>query len=227
MRITERDVQLVKDMALSHVLSRDQILSLKYFSSVTRANTRIRELRSLQLIRRIETPFFGQSLYSVGIRASDVVGKRIAPIIAARSASPRFLQHALMLTNARIRLMDKGARSWRFEQQLRAAFRFGGKDYEIRPDGLAATPAGLVAVEVDMGHVAPPKFKEKLITFDAFVASGECERQWHSETFTLLVLTPGRARAQSLARLKPQNCRFTLFSQTFDQFGLKPVGGWS
>lgn len=227
MRITERDVLLVKDLALSHVLSRDQILSLKYFSSVTRANTRLRELRSLQLVRRIETPFFGQSLYAVGAKASDLVGRRIAPIIAARSPSPRFLQHALMLTNARIRLMDKGATAWRFEQQLRSMFRYGGKDNEIRPDGFATTPAGIVAVEVDMGHVAPAKFKEKLRAFDAFVASGECERQWHRETFTLLVLTPGAARAASLARLQPSNCHFSLVSQTFAQFGIAPVGGWS
>lgn len=94
--------------------------------------------------------------------------------------------------------------------------------------GLLRRQAGIVAVEVDMGHVAPAKFKEKLLALDAFVASGECERRWHRETFTLLVLTPGRARALSLARLKPQNCHLQpRLPDLRTVWPVTPFGGWS
>lgn len=227
MRVTERDIRLVKDMALSHVLSRDQLIALGYFSSVTRANTRTRLLRNLGLITIINTPYFGQSLYTVGAKAKELVGDRIAPIIAARSPSPRFLQHALSLTNVRVALLSRGATAWRFEQQLRTTFRFAGRDYDVRPDGMAVTPKGLIAVEADLGHVAPAKFREKLRAYDAFVASGECQRCWHEETFRLLTVTTAKLRASRLSRLTPPRSAFEHLCQTYDQIGVTLAGGWS
>lgn len=227
MRLTTRDSQLIKDMALSHVLSRDQIIDLRYFSSITRANTRLRGLQSLGLLRKIETPFFAQSLYAVGSKAEIVLGERIARIVAGRSQSPRFLQHALCTTNVRIAMMKNGATGWRFEQQLRSCFDFQGKSYEVRPDGMAVYPSGLVAVEVDLGHVAPTKFREKLVGYSAFVESGECSRQWKASTFSLLVVTTGKLRASRLCKLVPAKASFEFECHTFDRLGISFAGSWS
>jgi hypothetical protein len=227
MRLTERDIRLLKDMALSHVLSRDQIVALRYFGSVTRVNTRVRGLRKLGLVRRIETPFFAQSLYSVSVKAADIVGERIAPLIGPRGESPRFLQHALSVTNVRLALLQKGAEHWRFEQQLRASFSFAGREFQVRPDGMAIVAGKLVAVEVDLGHVAPAKFREKLRAFDLFVTSGECSRQWNSPTFKLLAITTGKARAASLRRLASSHSTFPFECFTFDECGIARIGGWS
>lgn len=228
MQLTNRDLQVLKDMALSHVLSRDQILELGYFSTVTRVNARLRELMGIGLVKRLETPFFAQSLYMASATATDVIGERIAPLLASRSGSPRFLQHALSVTNARICLLRKGASTWRFEQQLRATFGVGGKPIEVRPDGLAVIPEkGLLAVEVDLGHVNPAKFAEKLRAYEAFIATNECEHAWGEPTFRLLTLTTGSLRAKHLARCLPAGSSLTLDVLTFDQFGVQAASNWS
>lgn len=227
MRLTLRDHRLIRDMALSHVLSRDQVIALRYFSSVTRANTRLRELRSLGLVRRIETPFFGQALYSVGPKAKEVLGERIGQIVAGRTGSPRFLQHAISVTFVRIALIDRGATAWRFEQQLRSTFEYFGRTYEVRPDGMVIGCSGLIAIEVDLGHVAPTKFKAKLDAYEAFVRCGEAKRQWHHDSFKLLTITTGPLRASRLKRLVPRDCPNEFAFMTFDQLGLPKVGSWS
>ncbi|MES1228329.1 MAG: replication-relaxation family protein [Armatimonadota bacterium] len=227
MKFTPRDVKLVRDIALSHVLSRDQILGLGYFGSVTRANTRLRILRELGMVKRLETPFFAQHLYAVGPWAGPLLGDQIGRLVSGRRESPRFLQHALSVTNARLYLASKGASNWFFEAQARTTFRHNERGCEARPDGLAVLPSGLTAVEVDLGHVAPAKFKEKLLGYDAFIASGECARLWKEPCFKLLVLTTGRLRAEHLCGLLPSPCRFDFRAVTFADLGIASVGAWS
>ncbi len=227
MRMTSRDVRLVKDIALSHLLSRDQIIELRYFSSVTRANTRLRELAKFGFVRTLTTPFFGQQLYMAGRRAETIVGERISSLLRGRAESPRFVRHALSVTNVRLKLLSKGATEWRFEQQLGVSFQFAGKDFEVRPDGLAVTENGLIAVEADLGHVAPQKFKEKLMAYDAFVSSGVCRETWKSDGFRLLIVTSGPLRASRLSRLVlPGQLFETAFHDT-SELGIQFPGAWS
>lgn len=227
MRLTSRDQKLVRDIALSHVLSRDQIIALGYFTSVTRANTRLRELRSQGLVSELATPLFGQFLYSAGSRASEIVGERVAPILLGRSSSPRFIQHALSLTNVRLSLLAKGATAWRFEQQCKVTFSHAGKVLELKPDGIALTKSGIILVEVDLGHVAPAKFREKLRSFEAFALSGECQRLWKVDSFSVLTVTTGRLRARRLTKLVPENSPFAFSCKAHDELGIAFAGGWS
>lgn len=227
MKLIDRDVSVIRDLALSHVLSRDQLLSLGYFSSVTRTNTRLRQLAAERLIHRLKTPFFGQSLYSVGSKAVEILGPRLGAMVSARSDSPRFLQHALYATNVRIELSKRGSTGWRYEQQLRSKFKYQGRNFEVRPDGLAFMPSCPTAVEVDLGHVTPSKFQSKLAAYDAFVRSGEAERQWSIPTFKLLTLTTGSKRAVHLYRLAPNNPAFDFLCVPFEELGVPPIGAWS
>lgn len=227
MELTPRDFRLLKDLALSHVLSRDQILALGYFGTVTRVNTRLRQLRAEGLVKRLETPFFSQSLYVVGAKAGPALGTRISRIVAGRSGSPRFLQHALMVTQTRIALMDKGATQWRFEQQLHAQFDRRGRPLEVRPDGLAVMPAGPVAIEVDLGHVAHDKFAAKLRSYSTFITCGACREHWQLPDFKVLVLTTSRSRATKLTGLLTDSASLALRCTTFEELGLPLIGGWS
>lgn len=227
MRITERDRRLLRDMALSHVLSRDQIIALNYFGSVTRTNTRLRQLRSERIVRTIATPFFAQHLYSVGPQAPSLLNERISSLVAARTGSPRFLQHALCVTNVRIALLKRGATAWRFEQQAHSVFEWQGQSLEVRPDGLALFGDRITAVEVDLGHVAPAKFREKLLALDTFLACGSCQRQWKVEGCKLLVVTTGKLRARRLERLIPPQCKFDYAFVPHDQLGIPFAGAWS
>lgn len=228
MLITDRDVQILRDIALSHVMSRDQLISLGYFASVTRVNARLQHLCGEGLIRRLETPFCQQSLYVVTRRSADLVGAQVAALISGRSGTPRFLQHALSVTNTRIRLLERGATAWRFEQQVSVTFSAGGRQHEVRPDGLAVFPARRVlAVEVDLGHVAASKFRAKLASYDRFARAGACTSAWGVPTFRLLTLTTTACRATRLAALTPPDARFEHVATTYADFGVPSVGAWS
>ncbi len=226
MKLTARDIQVVKDIALSHVLTRDHIIELGYFSSITRANTRLRGLIACGLIQRLPTPFFGQSIYCPGKRAPHVVGEKIAPLIRRRAESPRFLQHAMCVTNVRLALVKRGSTGWRFEQQATASFASKQKWDEVRPDGLSLTPSGLVAVEVDLGHVPTQKLKQKLHSYQTFARTGTCRDHWQAETFSLLFVTNSDTRAHRIRRLV-QAFDIDIVVRTFDALDIPTPGSWS
>lgn len=223
MKFTRRDVRLVRDVALSHLLSRDQVIQLGYFGSVTRANTRMRELCAAGCLKRLTTPYFGQSLYMAGPEAADMVGEQIAPLLAGRAGSPRFVRHALAVTSIRIALLEKGASGWRFEQQL---WRTLG-EHVLRPDGLALTDGLPAFVEADLGHVSPQKFREKLLGYRKLARGGHAERLYGLPEFRLLVVTTGPRRSRQLRSLLPEDARFGYLVQTFEELGAPLPGGWS
>lgn len=225
MRITERDRKLVTDLALSHVLSRDQILELGYFSSICRVNARLHELAETKLVRRLETPFFHQSLYIAGCLAHEVVGVQVSRLLERRVGSPRFVRHALSVGSVRIALCRKGG-EWRFEQQLWRQIA-SAKRIEIRPDGLLLTSSLPIFLEVDLGHVAPAKFKEKVLGYQALTHSGHCRDLYGFDHFRLLTITTGTLRARHLRQTLPQNPGFDFLCQTFEEVGARPVPNWS
>lgn len=226
-KITARDVQLVRDVALSHVLSRDQILALKYFSTVTRCNTRLRELKQAGLIRVLETAFSGQNLYVAGPKATDVVGERIATLIKGRRPSPRFIQHALAVTNSRIAICLLRAASWRFEAQVTQSFEFRGREHVLKPDGLCVHEGSATFIEVDLGHVAPAKFREKVKTYEAFIDGLDSATSWGLERLDVLTITTGKLRARKLAGLAPKGSESTFRFTTFQELDVQIPGGWS
>lgn len=222
MRLTDRDLKLVKDLALSHLMSRDQIIEL-YFGSVTRANTRLRQLTKIGLVRRLETPFYSQSIYVPGRLAHEVAGERISKLIEHRAGSPRFVRHALQTTEVRIALTRKGS-EWRFEQQLWRTFLFG-KSFEVRPDGMLLSSIP-VFVEVDLGHVSPAKVKEKVLGYQALAQSGLCQELYKTNQFRLLFATTGGLRSRRLRALVP-NPGFELLCQTLEEIGARQIPNWS
>lgn len=227
MRITDRDIQLLRLIALSHAMTRDQIISEGVFSSVTRLNSRLRQLIGLGLARRLETPFFSQSIYCVTPKSADYLGERVGPLVAGRVGSPRYIQHALMVNEARLEMKRRGMTQWRFEQQLWKTFEYGGQRYQIKPDGLAILPDKHVLIEVDLGHTASKKYAEKLKGFDAFVACGLCESAWNVKQLRVLTLTTGERRRRTLESLTPKNARFLHFVLTYQQFNVPLIGAWS
>lgn len=227
MKLMPRDVKLLRDMALSHVLSRDQIIQLGYFSTVTRANTRLRMLRAAGFVSALPTPFHGQFLYTVGPRAKRVIGERISTVIESRRGTPRFLQHSLMTTNCRIALSEHGWHSWRFEAQLRRSFTVWGQRFEVRPDGMMTFGEKATCIEVDMGHTAPSKFAERLITYDLFQCTDEAMRQWGTGNLSILTVTTSIRRAHALGILSPKDSSVAHEVRTFESLGVRVMGDWS
>lgn len=227
MRLTKRDRQLVRDIALSHAMARDQIIEFAYFSSVRRLNARLRLLVAHGFLKRLDTPFFSQGLYAAGPTAGLIVGEKIGLLLAKRQRSPRFLQHALAVSNIRIAICGNDAAVWRFEQQATTTFSFGGRSLTVKPDGLALSAVACTAVEADLGHVAPQKIREKLETYRAFALSGACRKAWKCERFTVLIITSGPLRARRLRRLCPKDGAFDFRCLAHEDFGVAWPGSWS
>jgi hypothetical protein len=177
------------------------------------------------LVKRYETPYYAQSLYIPGPKARDVSGERIARLLDGRSGTPRFLQHALSVTNVRIALERRAGGQWRYEQQLRRSCE-EGSHFEVRPDGLFLTLSPIF-VEVDLGHVAPTKFAEKLKSYAKLADSGHCESLYGFSSFRLLTVTTGTLRARHLRRLLPREAGFDFLVQTFEEVGAAPIFSWS
>ncbi len=225
MRITQRDVTVLRDLALSHVATRDQLMDLGYFNSITRVNTRLRELATIGLVRRLDTPFFSQGLHIATKRAAEVVGEKISKLIEGRTSSPRFVQHALSVTNVRIALSRRSSGVWRFEQQLWRKVP-GSVSHEVRPDGLFMGTLPIF-IEVDMGHASGSRFKEKLTTYQALARSGNCQSLYGFSQFRVLTVTTGTLRSRHLRRLQPADSEFDFLVQTFDELGATPISPWS
>ena len=226
MRLTERDIRLLKDIALSQVLSRDQIIRLGYFCSVSRCNRRLTQLADAGLLRFLETPFFSQRLFSVHERAKSFLDDaRIAQILTNRRASPMFLRHSLSVTESRIALVAKGAERWRFEVQVHHRFSHRGRSWEVRPDGMVWLSGSPLLIEVDLGHVALPKLAQKLRAYREYALCGAFERAYSAGNGRILVLTTGDRRKAHISRLAGDEGLFQV--QTFRAEGIPLVGGWS
>jgi hypothetical protein len=84
--LTERDHRLVALVARFRLLSRDQLMALAPFGSLTRANTRLAALVRMRALARKNVPVYpghgsAQALYHLGRKAREVV-----PSISASSA---------------------------------------------------------------------------------------------------------------------------------------------
>ncbi len=226
MKVTERDVKLVRDASLSRVLSRSQTIELDYFGSISRANSRLRVLCEEAYLKVLSTPFFGQYLYGPGPRAKEIVGDRIANLLSVRTPSPQLVQHSLAVTSLRVTLCRAGATNWRFEPQVTQAFIWKGNRYEVRPDGFVLEGGTPTFLECDMGHVSLSKFESKLTAFRAFNLSGALGTVHGSDEYRILTVTTSdvrKARIKDLAK----RLEVPMVAKTFEEFGINLPGGWS
>lgn len=225
MRITERDVRLIRDVALSHTLSRDQLIKLGYFRSVSRCNRTMTRLSMSGFVKPLLTPFHGQRLYSATVEATGIVGARIAQLLTNRPTSPRFLLHCLSVTEVRIAVLDSGAEAWRFEAQLRHSFAFHGRAYEVRPDGMAVIEGQPTLIEVDLGHCSSSKLSRKLLAYRNYELCGAFERAYNSSELRVLTFTTSERRKRHFEALAQADERFGCL--TFSEAGVSVPEIWS
>ncbi len=226
MRLTPRDIRIVKEAVLSHVLSRDQFVGLGYFGSESRCTDRLRALCNESYLRVLETPFFGQYLYVPGTRAKEIVGDRLVALITGRSPSPRHVQHSLAVTDVRQVLAAASATKWRFEAQLHQSFSWLGQTYEVRPDGFVERNEIPTFLEVDLGHKGLPAFTETLRAYAALLKSGAFRETYGRESFTLLTVTTCASRkTRMIEAAKSIGVPFTCL--LFEELGIRTPGGWS
>ena len=78
-RLQQRDIELLTEIYSQRLLSRDQIITLGYFNSVSRCNDRLKKLRTERLIATVSHPLGATgspSIYRITARAARLVGRQ-------------------------------------------------------------------------------------------------------------------------------------------------------
>jgi hypothetical protein len=209
MVIQERDRHLLRELAVTRVLDREQAKIVAGFGSTTRANARLLLLTRAGLLRRF---FLGTSgggkkaLYALSAKGAQLVD---VPLRGPRRrkdeslATDVFVQHQIIVNQIYCSLKYRAIpvagvtfRRWiAFHQPLTSGLR-------LIPDGYVelVTPARIAAMflEVDLGNESLTVWKEKVRNYLQFALSGECEREFGQNRFRVLVLVNSERRLLSI-----------------------------
>lgn len=235
MRIQERDRRMVRDVFLHRVVRRDDLIGLGHFNSVPRCNQRLSQLVSAKWLRRIDRVnglLVGQGVYAPGPAATGFLMEELdVAMEEAKKQSrspegPLLIEHALRVLDFRQQLTSEVQRAgldsveWLCEPECLHEFQSKRSNVGtwtktlVKPDAyfLLETPSHRLDcfLEADLGHVALPRFAEKLRTYDRYVESGAFRDAYRAEGFCVLTVTVGERRLSNLAALPTKRCRHLL-----------------
>lgn len=242
LRLEPRDEQLLCDLFLQRLMSREQIERL-YFTSTVRCNARLRQLFDHKLVRRLYppmAPYGAQALYSVGTAALPLIARQLdmdLPEVKRWnrvSSSPAYLEHTLAIVDAWLAFRDALQSDPQWEMETWFSELQCREDYEIKaPDGRvfkeAFNPDGFVRfahreldeyhsyfLEIDRGHTSSGQFLKKLLIHERYLQSGLFQRRFKTETFKTLVITTGQRRVRNLLSLVEKEQSELFWFTTFE-----------
>lgn len=253
MRLEERDEQILCDLFLHRLMSRSQIETL-YFSSTVRCNARLRLLFDHKFVLRHfppAAPFGAQAIYSVGKAALPIISRRLEmdlPEVTRyfrRTQTPTFIEHTLAAVDIWMAFQDAAQASETVNLDLWLAELQCRHEWDIRvPDGRwqreAFKPDGFVRlrkssdylnffIEADLGHTSARQFEGKLTTHQRYLESGLFVQTYGSTTFRTLVVTTGQRRLKNLREIlairESELFWFTTFEALRLEGALEPI--WS
>jgi hypothetical protein len=213
--LTERDRALLSEVTRFGVMSREQLVRLKFFRSKTRANERLR-----RLVKHDYLTTRHQALTRGGPRLIYLPGRALSDTQEARrrfsEASDVFLLHQLGLID--IRLAFEGHTTvtrWLSDKELAAAA------LGVIPDAFLEFLVGpstfCAFVEYDRGTETLGRFQRKVRAYLDAAYSGAFERMFHRKYFRLLVVTDTDRRLSTLsadtARLTDKIVRLTTLTE--------------
>lgn len=208
---TERDRAIVREIARFGVMSRDQLMRLKFFRSKTRANERLKRLvgEGYLAARRQPLSVGGpRFVYLPGRLLDD--GRDIRRRFA--DVSDLFLAHQLGLVDIRLAFEQHATLArWLAEKDL-ASLSLGlvpdaYLEYEVQALTFCAF------VEYDRGTEALGRVERKVRAYLALAHTGQFERAFTRKFFRVLMVadTAGRLAtlSQTTTRLTERVFRFT------------------
>lgn len=213
--LTERDRALLSEVARFGVMSREQLVRLKFFRSKTRANERLRRLAAEGYLatRRQALPLGGPRLiYLPGRELPDTqeTRRRFSEV------SDVFLLHQLGLIDIRLAFEAHTTLTrWLSDKELTAV------SLSVIPDAYlefqVGTPTFCAFVEYDRGTETLGRFERKTRAYLDAAYSGAFERTFHRKFFRLLVVTDTDRRLATLsatvARLTDKIVRLTTLAE--------------
>jgi hypothetical protein len=206
--VQPRDIAFLRELSVMRVVNREQAMIAGGFGSVTRINTRLLALTRTGLLRRF---FLGYGGVRKALYALSAKGALLAqvPMRGPRRRQDEMLvadfsiQHQLSINEVYCALKFKpipiprvSFHRWlSFHEPLVAGL-------SLIPDGYVefSTLSGIAGsfIEVDLGHEALSVWKEKTRHYLQFALSGECEKQFGTDRFRVIVLANSLRRLNSI-----------------------------
>ncbi|BBO23184.1 MAG TPA: hypothetical protein DCQ94_06755 [Nitrospira sp.] len=238
-RLTSRDRRVIGEIARYGAISRGQLMELGFFSSVSRANRRLRLLVEGKFLRRtfVATgPQQNSTIYVLGPAGVDVAveDNSFDPIEmkrhGRRSPERMYLEHHLGVVSIRLVAIRESSdlRLLRYiaEPDCRHEYEVVVRGRVIKrlmkPDALAVFAHGdsmlSVYIEFDRGNTSLPQMAALFARYEAYWAETAYQSAYETDIpFTVaLVTTAGRRRIDNLSRLTRRaavSVTFTTFAQ--------------
>jgi len=227
MRLTERDIEIIKTVHDCRVLRGDQLQDL-FFGSQSTASYRLARLYQHEYLDRHFLPTVGglassPTLYTVGRQGINVLRRvldcgpeGIRKRLGAKQLSPLFLEHVLQINQVRVAVMLAAKRNqyqlhaWLDDAELKSNYDrvtiptgTGRKrTVSLIPDSYFTlqVPQGRANffLELDRGTMTAGRFKSKILAYQAYIASGQYERRYGTRSLRVLTVTLGPKRLKNL-----------------------------
>lgn len=207
--VQPRDQHLLRELAVTRIIDREQAKYVAGFASTTRANARLLALVRAGLLRRffIASHAGGKkALYALSVKGAQLVG---VPYRGLRRPQNQMLvadftvEHQLAVNDLYSRLKYEPipitgvtfSRWLAFHEPVTPSLR-------LIPDGYVelATPSGIIAafLEVDLGTEILAVWKEKARKYLELALSGDAVRRFGDKRFRVLVIANSERRALSI-----------------------------
>jgi hypothetical protein len=227
MRLTERDVAILRAVHDFRVLRGDQLQAL-FFNSQSTASYRLSRLYQHGFVERHFLPTLGglassPTLYTLGKWGVDVLRQvldcgpgGLRRRLGSKELSPMFLEHMLAINDMRVAVTVAARQNgytletWLDDAHLKAAYdrvrittTSGRKrDASLIPDGYFAIRVSqgraCFFLEVDRGTMTVGRFQDKIRSYMAYIASGQYERRYGTRSLRVLTITSGPNRLANL-----------------------------
>lgn len=229
MRLTKRDIAIIKAVYDYRVLRGDQIQAL-FFGSQSTASYRLSRLYQYGFLERHFLPTLGGLANSPTLYTLDKAGMGIlrrtcgfgpqdfSRNLARKELSPLFLDHILDINSFRVsvnlaakkneyvidRWIDDGALKADYERVKIRTIRGRSKNVSLIPDGYFTlkVPKGKTNffLELDRGTMTNQRFQEKILAYQAYISSGQYQRRYQTKSLRVLTVTVGKKRLINLKK---------------------------
>lgn len=238
--LQERDRQILQGVYKYRLLSRKQIQSLFGFGSLTRVNTRLRQLFDAKLLDRIFTPVFWgspEAYYCLGIRGAEFIAENakedIFEIKRKRrqilKTSSLFLKHQIAVNEVRIafELIFNNFPDFQLQFQTDNIQIISNRGKVFIPDGymvfLYQGRIFALFLEIDLGTETLNRIQEKAETYLAFGLSGEYQRQFGNKYFRVLFICSSLERLKNIKRVIEKKTDKMFWLTTTDKISFETI----
>jgi len=212
MVLQDRDLNLLRELAILRVVDRELAKTVAGFNSTTRVNARLLALVRAGLLRRFAMGAAGvgqKYLYALTRKGARYLGvpfrgprrRSNAPLVA-----DIFIEHQLAINSVyrAVKCQSIPAQGVSFIRWI-SFFEPVAPGLQLIPDGyfeLQVTPDSRLAafLEVDLGHENLTVWKKKVESYIQFAISGDFAKRFGQSRFRVLVVANSERRLQSLRK---------------------------